>query len=222
MKAVIEQLSKTITDTIKKFSKMSFCDSSKHECDFNRDSYHDEKLDFIVKDKKYYKSCERVDVLTMSRVEVEKRLAKVALFDRKSFEREFDYEATYVIACNSKAVALNLCEHERKYSTLYRHLALYNHRADLYLMCAMSNSQRATCFNSSHFTKAVELQAKELSVEQIQKATCDKKYEKVAEQLKAMYLAEMKKKSSAKSDTAKLIKSKTAKAVEKKVVAVAK
>lgn len=218
----IEQLSKTITETIKKFSKMSFCDSSKHECDFNRDSYHDEKLDFIVKDKKYYKSCERVDTLTMSRAEVEKRLAKVALFDRKSFEREFDYEATYVIACNSKAVALNLCEHERKYSTLYRHLALYNHRADLYLMCAMSNSQRATCFNSSHFTKAVELQAKELSVEQIQKATCESKlYSKFAEQLKAMYLAE-KKKSSAKSDTAKLIKSKTAKAVEKKVEAVAK
>lgn len=215
MSKVIE-ISKAIKDKIAKFAKMSFNESSHHDCDFNRAGYTDSKLAFSVSDKKYYKSCERVDTLTIQRDEVESRLSKVALFDRDTFESSFEYEATYILACNSKAVALNLTQHERKYSTLYRHLALYANRADLYLMTMMSDKQRESAFNSSHFLRAVAEQSKSLSVEQIQKATTsNKKYAKAVEQLKKLMLDSKK----AKVNTAKLIKSK---AVEKKVVAVAK
>ena len=208
---------KVVEQKIAKYSKLSFCDSSKHECDFNRASYTDSKLSFSVKDTKYYKTTERVDTFTMSREQVESKLEAVALFDRLAFERAFEEIATFVLCCNSKAVALNLCEHERKYSTLYRHLALYAHRADLYLLCAMSNSQRESAFNSSHFLKAVELQAKALTVEQIQKAVCSNKlYAKVAEQLKKSLL--LAKQSKAKVATAKLI---TAKAESKREKATA-
>lgn len=215
MSKIIEQLSKVIKDKIAKYSRLSFNESSHHECEFNRASYTDVKLAFSVSDKKYYKSCERVDTLTIQRAEVESRLSKVNLFDRDTFERAFEFEATYVIACNSKAVALNLTQHERKYSTLYRHLSLYANRADLYLLTQMSDKQRQTAFNSSHFLRAVAEQSKSLTVEQIQKATCsNKKYAKAVEQLKKLMLESKK----AKVNTAKLIQ---AKAVEQKVKAVA-
>jgi hypothetical protein len=82
-------------------------------------------------------------------------------------------------------------------------------------MSMMSDKQRKTAFNSTHFLKAVELQAKAFSVEQIQKATCSNKlYSKVAEQLKALLLTSKK----AKENTAKLI---TAKATEQKAKATA-
>lgn len=195
--------SKLIKEKLEKYSKLSFNESSHHDCDFNRASYIDDKSDFIVSDKKYYKSKERLDTLTLSRAEVEARLLKVALFDRDAFVEAFEFEATYVLCCNSKAVSHNLAQHERQYSTLYRHLALYAHRADLYLMTMMSDKQRATAFNSSHFLKAVELQAKALEVATIQKSsTANKKYEKVVEQLKKLLIE----KKQSKSNTAKLVK----------------
>jgi hypothetical protein len=218
MTATIMQLSQSIKAKIAKFAKFSFCESSRHECDFNRASYADVKSAFSVSDKKYYKSCERIDTLTMTRDAVMSRVAKVSLFDRKQFEREFDFEATYDLCCNSKAVALNLCQHERKYSTLYRHLALYSNRADLYLLCAMSNTQRATCFRSDLFLRAVAEQSKVLTTEQIQKAVCsDKKYAKFAEQLKSLMLDSKKQKATATINTAKLVA--VAKAVTKVVKA---
>lgn len=206
---------KAIEQKIAKYSKLSFNDSSHHECNFNRASYTDDKLAFIVTDKKYYKSCERVDTVTMSRATVESKLSKIALFDRIAFERALEDVATFELCCNSKAVALNLTQHERKYSTLYRHLALYAHRADLYLMSMMSDKQRASAFNSSHFLKAVELQAKAFTAEQIQKATTSNKlYSKAVEQLKKLLLTSK----TAKVNTAKLITAK-AKAVESKAKA---
>jgi hypothetical protein len=205
----IVELSKAVKDKIAKFAKLSFNTSSHHDCEFNRASYTDAKLDFNVSDKKFYKGIDRVDTLTLTRAEVESRLSKVSLFDRDSFDNAFEYEATYIIACNSKAVALNLTQHERKYSTLYRHLALYANRADLYLLTMMSDKQRDGAFNSPHFLRAVAEQAKSLAVEQIQKATIsNKKYHKAAEQLKRLMLESKKQKPTAKVATAKLIRSK--------------
>jgi hypothetical protein len=212
MKKVIEQLSKSIKDKIAKFAKLSFNESSHHDCEFNRASYKDDKLDFVISDKKFYKSVERLDTLTLTRDEVNARLLKVALFNREAFELAFEFEATYIIACNSKVVALNLTQHERKYSTLYRHLALYANRSDLYLLTMMSDKQRNSVFNSSHFLRAVEKQALTLSVEQIQKATTsNKKYHKVVEQLKKLMLESKK----SKAKTSKLVKASVKKAIEK-------
>jgi hypothetical protein len=216
MKEKIIELSKAIKDKIAKYAKLSFNESSHHECDFNRASYLDDKIAFNVSDKKYYKSIERVDTLTIQRDEVEQRLSKVNLFDRDAFESAFEFEATYVLCCNSKAVSLNLTQHERKYSTLYRHLALFAHRADLYLLTMMSDKQRESAFNSSHFLKAVEIQAKSLTVEQIQKATCsNKKYHRAVEQLKKLMLDSKK----AKVKTASLIKAKVKTAIAKVAIA---
>ena len=212
MNKKIVELSKAIKDKIAKFAKLSFNESSHHDCEFNRASYSDVKLDFIVSDKKFYKSIERVDTLTLTRAEVEQRLSRVNLFDRDTFDNAFEYEATYIIACNSKAVALNLTQHERKYSTLYRHLALYANRADLYLLTMMSDKQREQAFSSSHFLRAVAEQAKALTVEQIQRATTtNKKYAKAVEQLKRLLLDSKK----AKIKTASLVKAKVKKAVAK-------
>lgn len=220
MKKVLE-LAKEIKAKIEKYSKLAFNQSSHHECEFNRASYLDDKFAFSVSDKKYYKNTERTDTLTMSREQVENRLKAVALFDREAFEKAFEYEATFILCCNSKAVALNLTHHERKYSTLFRHLALYSHRADLYLLSMMSDKQRETAFNSSHFERAVEIQAKALTIEQIKKATCSNKlYEKAVEQLKKLLIAmKSSKVEKAKVATVKMIK---AKAIEKKVKVVTK
>ena len=221
--AEVSEVSKAIKEKLAKYSKLQFSESSHHDCEFNRDNYTDEKANFKITDKKYYKSSERADTLEMSRDEINKRLEKVALFDRDSFVEAFEKEATFILCCNSKAVTLNLTHHERQYSTLYRHLALYSNRADLYLMTMMSDKQREQAFNSTHFNRAIEKQALSLSIEQIKKAdTNNKKYNKVVEQFKALLIAiKSNKKVTAtvteKKSTAKLIKAKAEKKLEKAV-----
>jgi hypothetical protein len=164
----------TLTDAIKnkiaKFSKLTFNLSTHHDAKFDKTLYVDNTKNFVVNDVKFYKNVERLDMLTLTRADVDARLKNVALYDRLAFERAFDFEATYLICCNSKSVALNLTHHERKYSTLYRRIALYAKRADLYLTCMMSDKQRKDAFKSKYFLLAIEKQVKTLTLQDVKNA----------------------------------------------------
>jgi hypothetical protein len=211
MTKVIE-LSKAIKDKIAKFAKLTFNTSTHHDATFDTSTYVDNAKDFHVEDVKFYKNVKRIDALTLTRADIDARLQNVALYDRLAFERAFEFEATYVVACNSKAVALNLTHHERKYSTLYRRVALYARRCDLYVMCAMSKKQRADVFKSSHFARAFDLQVATLKLADVKNAKladCFAKTFKVAfDTLQTMFVAKL---SNAKTQTAKLVNAKIAK-----------
>ena len=218
MQTKIIELSQAIKSKIAKFEKLQFNTSSHHDAKFDRALYADNTKNFVVEDVKFYAhNVERVDVLTLTRADVDARLKDVALYDRVAFERAFEFESTYVLCCNSKAVSLNLAHHERKYSTLYRHLALYSSRADLYVMCAMSKKQREDVFNSTHFMRAVDAQIKTLTLTQIKNATLAdnfvKTYKTAVAKLQNLYIAKLSNTKNTNAKTAKLIKTKNKNAV---------
>lgn len=212
----VNDVSKAIKDKIAKFAKLQFNTSTHHDAKFDKTLYVDNSKDFIVNDVKFYKNVERLDTLTLTLQDVLARLQNVALYDRLAFERAFEFEATYVICCNSKAVALNLTHHERKYSTLYRRLALYANRADLYLMSMMSDKQRKDAFKSKFFNLAIDKQVKTLTLQDVKNATLQdslvKTYNNAFNALQDVYKSKL---STHKNATSKLVKAKTSKVAKR-------
>jgi len=204
---VASKLSKDLQDKIAKYSKLKFNLSTHHDAKFDKTLYIDDSKDFVVNDTKFYaNNVERVDTLKLTHQDVEARLKNVALYDRLAFERAFEFEATYLLCCNSKSVALNLAHHERKYSTLYRRIALYAKRADLYLMSMMSNTQRANAFKSNYFNLAIDKQVKTLTLQDVKNAklhdSLAKTYNKSFNALQNIFTTHL----TSKDKTSKLVK----------------
>ena len=175
---------KEIDKKIKQFSKCDFDFTQKHKVIASV-----EKNILTIEDTKFYKSKIRKDILIMSLADLEKRIAKIKLFDRKSFELEFSKEASEDLCCNSYAVTKNLANKNQQYSTCYRLLARFSNRADLLLMCQMSKAQQEKVFNSKSFNYAIIEQMKTLTREQITKSTvANANYKANAEKLKKIYL----------------------------------
>lgn len=215
-------ITSAIKNMIAKFAKLEFNLSTHHDAKFDKTLYVDNTKDFVVNDVKFYKNdVERLDKLTLTLQDVNARLQNVALYDRLAFERAFEFEATYILCCNSKAVALNLTHHERKYSTLYRRLALYARRADLYLMSMMSDKQRKDAFKSKYFLLAIEKQVKTLTLQDVKNARLDaslvKTYKNAFNALQDVFMSKL---STHKNATSKLVKSKTSKVAKRDAVVV--
>ena len=195
-------MNKELQKKIAEFEKCSFDLMQKHKVIANV-----EKDILTIEDTKFYKSKMRKDVLQIKISDLQKRIAKVKLFDRKSFEKEFLKEATEDLSCNSFAVAKNLANKNQQYSTCYRILARIANRADLMLMCEMSKANQEKIFNSKKFEIAFKNQIDTLKADEITKATTTKEnYKSSVEKLKKMFLLNNKS-----NKTSKLIKAKARK-----------
>ena len=202
-------MNKELQKKIAEFEKCSFDLMQKHKV------LHSVEKDILtIEDTKFYKSKMRKDVLQIKISDLQKRIASVKLFDRKSFEKEFLKEASEDLCCNSFAVAKNLAHKNQQYSTCYRLLARYSNRADLLLMCEMSKANQSKLFKSKNFHIARDKQIEMLTKAEIEKANntdfCEiynkQNYYDAITSLTECF-ARMKKDS--KSKTSKLVKAKT-------------
>ena len=190
-----------IAEKIKQYEKCNFDLTQKHKVISNV-----EKDILIIEDTKFYKNKTRKDILQIKISELQKRIAKIKLFDRKSFEAEFKNEASNVLCCNSFAVAKNLANKNQQYSTCYRILARVANRADLMLMCEMSNANQNKIFNSNRFNDVIKNQISTLKKDEIIKANTTKEnYKTNVEKLKKLFLLNK----TSKAKTSKLVKAKT-------------
>ena len=203
-----------------KYAKLEKSKLSMHKQDNESIQIADNCL--IVNDSKFYaNNVTRIDKLSLSIDVIKNRVNSISLFDRKSLQKEFSYETTIVLRCDSVAKKNNLCFKSQIYSTLLRKIAIVSNRSDLLLMCSMSKSQQEKMFTSNKFfNNCITEQSKTLTLEQVKNSNyiiSDYKsnYSDSVKTLKALLSATIKKnkvsKSSKKQKISKLVKSKKAK-----------